>query len=393
MEGGNRSALTGLRFLAASYVLCFHYLPKPEVWPTWAAFWSFGQVPVSLFFVLSGLLMTYNYCHPERPAVSTKDYLVARLARIYPMFLFSMILLAPILYAWVGYDPPLPELFYREGDAKPTLTTLLLLHAWIPEYALFWNYPSWSVSVEAFCYAVFALVFLRNLRTLRVKSAAALAIGCCLLRLGFAGAVYRFLPEFRKDLELETLMNTSFLGMSPVFSPLYRLPEFVLGVALGHIFLRGAEVSQRFGARFGEALAYLGLSAIVLVFRTWTSKNYLNHFALEVLAPALVLPFLGLLVLHLARGGSILARLLGNRLLVLLGEVSYGLYLLQCPVDAWFRCAIEKPLFDPYTWTEFLMYFILTCLCSIATYYAIEQPVRRLARTMLRTRGSRASDK
>ena len=56
-------ALTGLRFLAALYVVCLHYAPKSvkAASPALQNFINTGYTAVSFFFVLSGFVLTYSY--------------------------------------------------------------------------------------------------------------------------------------------------------------------------------------------------------------------------------------------------------------------------------------------------------------------------------------------
>src|SRR6187200_2907241 len=87
--------LTSLRFVAALAVLVHHLSPWyfQGIVSTWP-----GQIVtfecfsgVTLFFILSGFILFYNYEEKLRhPSWTTiKDFYVARFARIYPVFLLS----------------------------------------------------------------------------------------------------------------------------------------------------------------------------------------------------------------------------------------------------------------------------------------------------------------
>src|SRR5215468_3329275 len=80
-------ALTGIRFFAAFEVVIFH-AGGWEHWPLPApirAFGGAGFLAVTLFFVLSGFILTYTYLAPEAEKTSGVDMYLARLARIYPV--------------------------------------------------------------------------------------------------------------------------------------------------------------------------------------------------------------------------------------------------------------------------------------------------------------------
>ena len=122
-------SLTGVRAFAALWVLCFHsgISGLPHVPSPLAALINVGYSAVSLFFVLSGFILTYNYLPrggspTSRQAFGT--YAVARGARIYPVYLLAMALAAivegPLLS---GNGRPLPPF-------QMNLLTALWLQAW-----------------------------------------------------------------------------------------------------------------------------------------------------------------------------------------------------------------------------------------------------------------------
>src|ERR1019366_2259333 len=88
-------ALHGLRFFAAFHVLAFHYAPvSPGT--RLAALVSRGPCSVSLFFVLSGFVLAYNYIDPaSRPRIAPWPFCGRSLARICPVYLPGRVIGAP----------------------------------------------------------------------------------------------------------------------------------------------------------------------------------------------------------------------------------------------------------------------------------------------------------
>ena len=101
--------LTGLRFFAALWVVVFHMgrgwlesirFPEFQVGPFYVqvqnfpvAIANFGYAAVSLFFLLSGFILAYAYLQlGQKQSISKKSFWVARLARLYPLYIFAAVI-------------------------------------------------------------------------------------------------------------------------------------------------------------------------------------------------------------------------------------------------------------------------------------------------------------
>ena len=85
------NSLTGLRFVAA-FVIVLHHFGKPPL-PQFAEFvrnvLAHGFVAVTLFFILSGFILTYSYVgHEGNLNTSKRIFRVARFARRWPAHRF-----------------------------------------------------------------------------------------------------------------------------------------------------------------------------------------------------------------------------------------------------------------------------------------------------------------
>jgi peptidoglycan/LPS O-acetylase OafA/YrhL len=224
-----------------------------------------------------------------------------------------------------------------------TAADLAGLQAWIPPITFVGNTPGWSVSVELFFYAAFpALVAIAARDERRARAAIAAGIVLALA----AAATPALVPAASGA--------ATFLKCGP----LLRLPEFAVGVGLGRLFLsrRGA-----LSAAAANALAALGAIAVVaVVLGAGAVPRYFLH--------ALLLPAFALMIWAVASGG---ARALGSAPLRLLGEASYGLYLLQMP--------LFQALAGKYEWSlpRMLGFFALLVTLSIVTHFAVERPAQR----------------
>src|ERR1700761_6192250 len=141
-------ALTGLRALLSRATLLFHFTPA-GLGPLYAIIDN-GYVFVSFFFLISGYILAYNYLdRPERLKLS--DFWVARLSRLYPVYVFALIIFWEMLR--VEHQVRSPSDFW-EG----TILSIILMQGWFPTLATFWNTVAWTLSCEMTLYAIFPLL-------------------------------------------------------------------------------------------------------------------------------------------------------------------------------------------------------------------------------------------
>lgn len=353
-------ALTSLRFFAAFHVVIFHFLAMQIIrGPAWyQKLSSIGYVGVTFFFVLSGFILVYTYA--GRPMI-LKDFWRARFARIYPAYAFSLLITGPwFFFAVLMLDVP----FFAWAKAHLTLTcglVLSLLQAWVPQAALSWNPVAWSLSVEAFFYLLFPffLVFLVRRSQTQLFLIAA---GSWLVTLVLSGSYVIRNPDHL------TVVNADVLGASWLnalkFNPLARLPEFLLGMACGFLFLR----SQR-DSKHALPLVFSGIAAFALV------VGFSNVIPYPILHTALLGPAFAAIVYGLAlrpKWGAFLE----NRLLVLCGDASYSLYLLHSMIMGMFFFGRTGQL-QHQSVLGVLVFVLIAITISALVYRFIEEPARR----------------
>ena len=331
-------ALTGLRFFAALAVLMFHYGASFSERLHVPAFASRllhnGYLGVSLFFVLSGFILTFTYRDRLVNARFLGDFAVARLARIYPVYLAALLLGLPVLLV-----PLTPA---------SAVKVLLMLQAWTPPsspqgYA--WVTQAWTLSVELFFYILFPLV-LPAVRRLGVPA-------CALLAGGLAVAIVVLGSS-------SVTPSTALWPTAPAWLPLLpalRFLEFLYGALACRLMLKLRLAGSSMVGLLPTAVCIL---AIVLVLGLSEQPN--------IKAVATVL--FALLIVQLAEGETPIARILGSRVLLLLGGASYAVYLFQGPIRALCARFIRHP-FDQFASP------VVTLLVAIIIFFVLEQPSRR----------------
>ena len=382
-------ALTGLRFFAALYVVTEHYarfaLAKgPRLV---ASFNLAGPVAVSLFFILSGVVLTYSSTDTEgRFAGSKRAFWYARWSRLYPLFLIAIVFSLPANAALLRHSNSTTMTVVwtvvRAGVA------VLLLQAWIPNVTFAANAPGWSLSVEAFFYLSFpSLVHRFRCTTLRRL----LAFTAPLWLLSIAPAAVLEYVDHHGGLQGtnsisfmgEALTPAVFVGRLAAEFPLARLAEFCIGICLGHFLI--AQAANDLSPTIRRRLSLAGLLSIAALVVALTIVGDLRQPNETVIMSGFAAPLFAVLLIALALGSGSLVSFLSSRPLLRLGAASYALYIIQAPFEWWWQKIKPLDVARPAGLTLFLVAIVATAL---ACERWIEVPARQwlLARNAAPTR-------
>jgi len=353
-------ALTSLRFFAAFHVVIFHFQAMQIfIGPVWfQKLSSIGYVGVSFFFVLSGFILVYTYA--GRPMV-LKNFWRARFARIYPAYAFSLLVTAPFFF-YAVLTMNIPFFVWAKTHLKlASALVLSLLHAWVPPAALTWNAVAWSLSVEAFFYVLFPFLLLVLVRRSQPQLLLIAAVSW-LTSLVFSGSDVVLNPDRL------SIVNADVLGAfwlnALKFNPLARLPEFLLGMACGFLFLRSRRESK-----LASLLVLSGITALLVVVYFSAVIPY------PILHTALLAPAFAAIVYGFALRPN-WGMILENRWLVLCGDASYSLYLLHSMIVGMYfhsttgQLRYQSPM-------GILVFVLIAVSISALVYRFIEEPARR----------------
>ena len=199
--------LTGVRFVAAFWVLLYHFqgalATAGLLVPVLHEVLRVGRLGVDLFFALSGFILTHTYLTKMGPRATwagARHFWWLRLARIYPVH-FVMLNVAGV--AAVAQQ----KLGSSVSGSKDWLTPVdylrqvLLVHEWGPNPQRGWNYPAWSLSMEWLAYLLFPLFVLALFRFRDRLSTRAIALLWCvvLVPLLWYGIAYHGDPYYISD--------------------------------------------------------------------------------------------------------------------------------------------------------------------------------------------------
>lgn len=368
-------ALTGLRIVAALWVVLFHFRPllaeaAPYRSEVLAPILDCGAQGVDLFFILSGFVLTWTYLNRMGESWSTRAtlrFLWLRLARVWPIYLVTLHIAALwIIFTLNVGNTPSPDA--ENLTAVSYLRQLLLVQLWFEPYfdGTSWDGPAWSISAEWLAYLLFGLLILVVCRVARVTGARGL------LWLAFAVSLPPILL---------------LLATGQFYTPWSWLPRIVLQFIAGALAcaaVRKLRLTQR--ARLGAGMLSVLLIVAIVAMLYWLDTHPLPAVPdARGLADILFVP----LVVTLAIGVGTLPRLLSTRLLVYGGQISFALYMVHEMVHtSWTWYATEYELTLTAAQGKLVVIGVLaTCLATAGLlYHGVEEPTRRWMRRMVDVR-------
>lgn len=317
---GEIRALTGLRIVAALWVVGFHFSFTPgntytQYWAPFRPLVQVGPLGVDLFYVLSGFVITLTYLEASGRRLSGRGmvrFYWARACRVWPAYA----LITSLYGLWLVYKATRTtdgflvwQTRQPEVDLPHWLEQLAMLQLWHRPFfdGSSWVGPAWSVSAEWAAYVAFPLLalLLWRLRNAHPAVTGALALLCMV---PFAYQCWRTGNPYYPWSWLARI-GAGFLAGAATCLAVRRIP-------------RTRRVED-----VAAAVAVLAVleMVIAMLWGWWRGQGQGEYGGVLVLLfPVLV----G--ALALSRRGP--ARLLGSRPFVHGGRISYSLYLVHVPL-------------------------------------------------------------
>lgn len=340
--------LTSLRFVFAFLVFMSHMnlFPHEEPGFLWHLFRE-GYAGVSFFFMLSGFILAYTYQQRLIEGTATvRSFYVARVARIYPLHLLA--LLASLFFLQFFVHP-------SAGDFGELAINTLLLQSFIPGQEFLFNSVSWSLSDEAFFYALFPVIIFSAVRDRRRGA----LILWSLLGIGIVLSAY-------------LLRNNPWEHWTLYINPLFRIFDFVLGIAFYNLcrWWESRHPQQRHYTRLEWLALLLLVAAYCLAFFIPVSFRRSVWYWLPM----------GLLISSFYFHRGVLSRLLSHPLCVKLGEISFAFYLFHYLVIQGVKIVLHHLHLSLPLAGEFVVALVTSVATAYIAHQYIEQPLNRLIR-------------
>lgn len=331
---------------------------------------------VDFFFVLSGFVIASNYRARLAAGFGTGRFLVLRLGRIYPLHLVTLLLFIPIDAAKDGVGSNL---------LQAVVTNVLLVQGLGVNPQNWLNFASWSISTEFAAYVIFAAVVSR-----------------------IGPRIWPWLfPIIAGPVVLATISPD---GMNATYD--YGLVRCLYGFALGVVCFDLRErfpVSRARLAPSGETRLEAATLMLVVGYVSVAGSSVI----LQVASPLVFT----LVVLVFAREAGGVSRRLTVPFMLMIGTLTYSIYMLHPLVRAVVRAILmmverlgHMDLLVSYAlssdheptkvislngslWLGDLLQIamlVLTVLLSVATYRIVEEPGRNWVRRLMDRRKAAA---
>lgn len=298
-------SIQGLRAVAFVGIFISHsYLGSYEAFGVWG---------VSVFLVLSGFLMSYAWLQKEIKPENAIRFAIKKIMKLYPLHIAMMIMCAlPALYKVI---------FGKTSAVKLIIDIVLhssLTQVWVPysKYYQTLNGPAWYLSVMVFLYLMFPLLLKTIKKTKSTRE--------CIIKIFVLYAVQFIIAEIARmfgSVDRTAMFSCQWIVY---FCPLSRLVDFMIGSYVGWLFIHAKE-NIRWKCSWIFELVILAITTVsIYLYITETtvlSSEWIKYTLL--FTPSSVL-----LIWVVARGG-IIAKVLNNRVLIWVGNLSPYTFLIH----------------------------------------------------------------
>jgi peptidoglycan/LPS O-acetylase OafA/YrhL len=367
--------LTSLRFVAAMMIVLYH-ARNYFFWP-WLSYIPDAAVfGVSFFFVLSGFILTHVYS--SKPFPGYWRFIGLRIGRLWPVHIFATAIVVAASFSQgaiirldsIVFDQP--NFMFNRWTELGLVTTLMHSLSPFMSHIYAWNSVSWSISTEFFFYLVFPWLLVDIGRTWHWKLVAAAAIPIALTL-----ALHSFgIPDATSDpfsASVHEIINKNALG---------RLFEFCLGMSAWVLWDRYLR-----SLRAGVVAWTIAEVSVLLVALLWCLYGY---WKVRASLPTPLEPWFApsgpawaflLVIVTLASGGGLIGRALSTPPLVLLGEISFSIYMLH---GILMKIYFTHDLVDQPS----IIFFGPLMAASTAAFFLIESPARNFVARLVRRSGT-----
>lgn len=355
----NIKSLTGFRAIAAYFVFFSHFTFYPStIGQTLSGMLKQGYIGVTLFFVLSGFLITH--CYWKDKAYNTsfyRYYLWRRFIRIYPVYLLSLLATIIILSIY--------GIFFHKSAIYIIIWLFLqitLLKGYIYNLMFSGVPQAWSLTLECSYY------FIAPWIVTVLKKRLGIVIIILFYLLGLLSVF-----NFNKSNGV-VLADAHFVFLYTIFG---RIFDFIIGTWLALNISSPKKILHLRGK------TYIGL--IGMIGSLWVLHAFQGDYRFGFYSPlgaiwnnGLLPIFTMLFIAGLIKEKTAFRKILSTRLFQILGKASYTFYLFQFFLMGIILHTSHVDIRIPHSGLVIFSSFIALNLLSIIIYYSFEHPIHSL---------------
>jgi peptidoglycan/LPS O-acetylase OafA/YrhL len=331
--------LTSLRFFFAFFVFTSHINFVEQntgtvLYKIYNSILNEGFLGVSFFFILSGFILSYSYKSKLiRNQISFKQFWVARIARIYPLHIVTLLISIPLTFGESFKNIPI----WISG----LISNIFLVQSFIPLNEIFFSFNgvSWSISNEMFFYALFPILTLFYYKYCQLVKFTVLLL--LLVPIG----IY-FIPS-----EIE---HRYFY-----INPIIRLADFLIGIFLYYLYsyFKSSKVLKNKTTTTSFEIISILLFGLFFKAHGIIPKGYRYSCYYWLSMSSIILIF--------AYQAGYISKLLSHKYFVFLGEISFSFYL-------WHHLIIVYILklngIFIFTQNQYILVFIMLIISLVLSY-------------------------
>jgi peptidoglycan/LPS O-acetylase OafA/YrhL len=335
--------LDGVRAIAVFMVIFFHFFFELDLHPLLTKVANFGRTGVSLFFVLSGYLITRILIATKESPGYFSNFYVRRSLRIFPLYYFYLTLIFIILPLIAG---------------KPFPPFNLQIYNWtyLQNFALAfrWEHVSprhlWSLSVEEHFYLFWPLlIYLLSVKKIVIASISII--------------VMAFMVQY-------FMIESDYVAYYFTFA---RIDELSMGALLAVLEIRN-KLTHKYAKIYLLISVILAIPTIALMAIFTDIDNTIIQIIKYDLLAFTFMSMIGYVISLLETGR--VKKFLRTKPMVFSGKISYGIYVYHplCIAAVW----SVFPKMNPAV--LFVIAVSFTLLVASASYYLLELNFLKLKR-------------
>lgn len=314
---------------------------------------SFGAEGVSIFIILSGFLMIYQYYNKDIKCGIKNNffYSISKIKKIYPLHIICIFLVLPFTILDMMNEFSLCSII---ENLINLILNVLLLQSWVPNGSVYFSYNgvAWYLSLCVFLYFVFPWILTNIKKYKSVKQAYKTFIIVLIIQILIA-----FLSSF-----LEVSFSDGFAKYLTYICPLFRLGDFIIGCNLGYIFLNRKTDKMNAGILKFTALEFFTIVAVII-----SQVVYVKNFSFlgsEWFKYSLLYIPTSISAIYLfALSKGLLTKMLTNKITIYIGNLSAYTFLLHTVVIRYTSTYIS-PFINSHT-LNVVIYFVITVILAV----------------------------